>query len=73
MKIDKKMLDKVLMLNDDQLWKAMQLVAAKSGLNTAKEIKRPQDMSKIRNTLSQINDEDILRIAELLKKGKNNG
>ena len=72
-KIDKKLLDKVLTLNDDQLWKAIQLVAAKSGLNTAKDIKRPQDMSKIRNTLSQINDEDISRITELLKKGKSNG
>ena len=73
MKIDKKMLDKVLTLNDDQLWKAIQLVASKSGLNTVKNLERPKDMSKIRTTLSGINDDDITRISELLKKGKSNG
>lgn len=73
MKIDKKILDKVLTLNDDQLWKAIQLVATKSGLNTAKKLERPKDMSKIRATLSGINDDDITRISELLKKGKSNG
>ena len=73
MKIDKKMLDKVLSLNDDQLWKAIQLVATRSGLNTVGKLEQPKDMSKIRTTLSGINDEDISRISELIKKGKNNG
>ena len=73
MKIDKKMLDQILTMNDDQLWKTIQLVASKSGLNSAKKLERPKDMSKIRNTLSEINDEDISRIGELIKKGKNNG
>ncbi len=73
MKIDKKMLDQILTMNDDQLWKTIQLVASKSGLNSAKNLERPKDMSKIRNTLSEINDEDISRIGELIKKGKNNG
>lgn len=73
MKIDKKMLDQILTMNDDQLWKTIQLVASKSGLNSAKNLERPKDMSKIRNTLSEINDEDISRISELIKKGKNNG
>ena len=73
MKIDKKMLDQILTMNDDQLWKTIQLVASKSGLNSAKNLERPKDMSKIRNTLSEINNEDISRIGELIKKGKNNG
>ena len=73
MKIDKKMIDKVLSLNDEQLWKAIQLVASKSGLNTVKNLEKPKDMSKIRSTLSGLNDEDITRVTELIKKGKNNG
>lgn len=73
MKIDKKMIDKVLSLNDEQLWKTIQLVASKSGLNTVKNLEKPKDMSKIRSTLSGLNDEDITRVTELIKKGKNNG
>ncbi|MBO5262182.1 MAG: hypothetical protein J6B45_03960 [Clostridia bacterium] len=73
MKIDKKMLDKVLTLNDDQLWKAIQLAASKSGLNNVKNLEKPRDMSKLRNTLSGLTDSDIARVTELLKKGKDNG
>ena len=73
MKIDKKVLDKVLTLNDEQLWKAIKLVASKSGLSTVKSIEQPKDMSKIRSALSNINDDDISRISEIMKKGKSNG
>ena len=73
MKIDKNMIDKVLALNDEQLWKAIQLVASKSGLNTIGKLEQPKDMAKFRAALSGINDEDISRISELIKKGKNNG
>ena len=73
MKIDKKVLDKILTLNDEQLWKAIQLVASKSGLSSIKDIEQPKDMSKIRSTLSKINDDDISQISELIKKGKTNG
>lgn len=72
MKIDKKMLDAVLKLNDDQLWKAIVLVASKSGFDI-KQSKQPKDMSKLRATLSNLTDEDISRVSELLKKGNKNG
>lgn len=73
MKLDKKMLDKALALNDEQLWKAIQLVASKSGLNSIKNLEKPKDMSKIRNTLAGINDDDIARVTEIIRKGKHNG
>ena len=73
MKIDKKTIDKVLSLNDDQLWKTIQLVASKSGLSIAKGLERPKNMTKLRNTLAGLNDDDIARVTELIKKGKNNG
>lgn len=73
MKIDKKMIDRVLSLNDEQLWKTIQLVASKSGLNTVKNLEKPKDMTKIRNTLSSLSNEDIARVTEILKKGKGNG
>ena len=68
MKIDKKMIDKVLKLNDEQLWGAIQLFARKSDVETLKSMEKPNDMSKIRSALSSLNDEDIDKIAEMLKK-----
>lgn len=71
MKIDKKTVDKILTLNDDQLWKIIQAVASKSGVD--KNLDRPKDMSKIRSTLSSLSEDDITRITELFKKGKLDG
>ncbi len=70
MKIDKKTIDKVLKLNDDGLWSVIQMIIAKSGVSSLKNIERPKDMSKIRDTLSKLTDEDIERAMLLLKKGK---
>ena len=73
MKIDKKTIDMVLKLNDEQLWKTIQLVAKKSGISSAKGMEMPKNMDKIRATLSSLEDKDIERVTELLKKGKKNG
>ncbi|MBO5440659.1 MAG: hypothetical protein J6A53_08400 [Clostridia bacterium] len=70
MKIDKKTIDKVLKLNDDGLWSVIQMIIAKSGVSSLKSIERPKDMSKIRDTLSKLTDEDIERAMQILKKGK---
>lgn len=73
MKIDKKTIDRVLTLNDDQLWKIIETVASKSGISKDKALERPKDMTKIRNTLSGLSEEEITRITELFKKGKIDG
>ncbi len=71
MKIDKSTIDKVLKMNDDQLWKTIQYVAKKSGNVSVSELERPKDMSKIRQTLSALSDEDIQNAIEMMKRGKN--
>lgn len=71
MKIDKKNVDKILTLNDDQLWKIIQAVASRSGID--KSLERPKDMTKIRTTLSSLSEDDVTRITELFKKGKIDG
>ena len=73
MKIDKKTIDSILKLNDDQLWAVIQMLLTRSGYDNLKGIKRPEDMSVIRKTLANLNDTDIERAMELLKKGKSNG
>lgn len=73
MKIDKNTIDKVLTMNDEQLWKTIQYVANKSGNKEFMNLKKPDDMTKIRQTLSTISDEDINKAINSLKRGKENG
>lgn len=73
MKIDKKTIDNLLKLNDDQLWGVMKFMLSRSGYDNLKGIERPKDMSALRSTLSSMNEQDLSRAMELLKKGKGNG
>ena len=70
MKIDKKTIDMVLKLNDDALWSVIKKVISKSGVSSLKNMEKPKDMSKIRQTLSNLTDEDIEKAAMLLRKDK---
>ena len=71
MKIDKKTIDSVLKMNDDQLWRVIQYVAKKSGQDDVSEMKRPSDMSKIRKTLSSLTDSEIESAIKAMKEKKN--
>lgn len=73
MKIDKGTVDKVLKMDDDQLWKVISYVAKKSGASGFEELSRPNDMTKIRATLASLTDEDIQNAMNKMKRGKNNG
>jgi len=73
MKIDKKTIDNLLKLNDDQLWGVIKIMLSRSGYENLKSVERPKDMNALRSTLSSLNEDDISRAMELLKKGKNNG
>lgn len=70
MKIDKNTIDKVLAMNDEQLWKTIQYVAKKSGKEEFSSLQKPNDMTKIRQTLSMLSDEDIQKAMDALKRGK---
>ncbi len=70
MKIDKKTIDMVLKLNDDALWSVIKKVISKSGVSSLKNMEKPKDMSKIRQTLSNLTDEDIEKATMLLRKDK---
>ena len=73
MKIDKKTIDSILKLNDDQLWNVISIMISKSGNKDLKEIKRPSDMTALRKMLSSMSDSDIEKAMALLKKEKTNG
>ena len=70
MKIDKRVIDKLLKLNDDQLWSIIQATAARSGIE--KKLNKPNDMTKVRKTLTTIDEADLDKVTDLLKRGLEN-
>ncbi len=72
MKIDKNTIDRVLKMNDDQLWKTIQYVAKRSGQENFAHMEKPTDMSKVRQALSVLSEEDIQRAVNMMKRSNKN-
>lgn len=69
MKFDKKMIDKILLLDDESLWGVIKMVAAKTGNESFKSLERPSNMEKFRQTLAGLNEVDLDRATEILNRG----
>ena len=72
MKIDKSTIERVLNMNDEQLWKTIQYVARKSGQEELYKMDMPSDMTKVRQALSMLSEEDIQRAVSMMKRGGKN-
>lgn len=66
MKIDKKTLDMLSSLPDDKLWQMMRIVSASMGASLPDKMPEAQKMSGLRAALSDVNDGDLDRAAELI-------
>ena len=66
MKIDKNMISMLLKMNDDKLWSTIKFAISRSGTDALKDIKRPEDMTKLREVLANLTDADIERVTALL-------
>lgn len=73
MKLDKKSLDKLLSLNDDQLRRVLSGLLAEYGIDPATVPLAQFDMGRLRATLAQATDEDIKRFTDMLSGGKGKG
>lgn len=69
MKIDKNTINMLLKMSDDKLWSTLKFAFSRSGTDVMKDVKRPDDMTKIRELLAGLTDSDIERVSELLGKG----
>ncbi|MBQ8738406.1 MAG: hypothetical protein IJZ04_02790 [Clostridia bacterium] len=69
MKIDKNTINMLLKMSDERLWSTLRFALSRSGNDFVKDLKRPDDISKLREVLSRLTDEDIERVSELLSKG----
>ena len=70
MQLDKRTLQKMLSLNDEQLTAVIRTLAENSGLDLAGFNIRPDDINSIRTALSGATDEDLARAAEQLRDFK---
>ena len=70
MQLDKNTLSKMLSLDDASLWQAIVLIAKESGFDLSKKSMRPEDLAKLRATLSGASEEDIRRAAAQLEAHK---
>lgn len=66
MQLDKKTLDRLLKLNDDQLRLLLARLLAEYGVDPAVVPLAGMDVSKLREVLSSATDEDIGRFMQLL-------
>ncbi len=72
MKIDKKTLDMIAALPDEQLWSMVKLVSGNLSLGD-KRMPTKSEIANIRLALSSIGDSDIKRATEIFELYKNGG
>ena len=73
MQLDRKSLDRLLALNDEQLRRVLAGLLTEYGIDPASVPLAQFDMSKLRATLQQATDEDIKRFTAMLSKGRGKG
>ena len=67
MQLDRKMLDRLLALNDRQLEMVIEKLASEYGLDLSRFQVREGDMESLRRAIRNASDDDLLSITEQLK------
>ena len=65
MKLDKKMLDRLLNMNDEQLAAVIRSIATESGIDPARLGINPENVQSIRQALGMATDEDLQKMGEV--------
>ena len=65
MQIDKKMLDRLLTMNDEQLGELIKRIAAESGIDPAMLGINPENIQSIRSALGSANEQDIRQLNQV--------
>lgn len=73
MRLDKRALERLLTLNDEQLKQVIEKLAADSGLNLGALNISTADIARLRTALSGADEGDVTRLAQQLKSMKQPG
>lgn len=76
MKVDKEKLDKLLAMNDEELWEQIRRIAQDHGISLPSRAPEPSEMQKLRGAVShgaRVNLARAIKIINDHKKGQENG
>ena len=73
MQIDRKSLERLLMLNDRQLAAMIKRIAGEGGIDLSSFNVNPADLDSVRRALRGATDEDLLNITKQYEQMKKNG
>ena len=71
MQLDPAMLQKVLSMNDGDLWKTVAMIASQNGLDLPQKTPATEEMQKLRRALASVTDQDMADAARLVQEFKN--
>ena len=72
MQIDRKMLDRLLKMNDEQLGEVIETIAAEAGIDPATLGLDPRNVQNLRRALGSANDSDLRQINAIYESFKQN-
>lgn len=72
MQIDRKMLDRLLMMNDEQLGEVVRTIAAEAGIDPAVLGLNPQNIQSIRQALGSATENDLQQLNNVYDAYKQN-
>lgn len=70
MQLDRKSLERLLMLSDRQLQAVIERLAAEYGLDLSKFQVRPGDMEGLRRAIRNASDQDLIELTKQLNQGR---
>lgn len=73
MKIDKKTIDMLSAMPDENLWKVICALGSASGIDLSKMSVSKGDMARLRDALGQMTEADVGKAAELIRSFKQSG
>ena len=71
MKLDKRMVNRLLAMNDEQLAEVIKSIATESGIDPALLGLNPNNIQSIRQALGMAGDEDLKKMGEIYQTYKN--
>ena len=72
MQLDRKKLDRLLSMNDEQLAQVIRTVAAEAGIDAAALGLNPENVAALRQALSGAGDDDIAQLNEIYHSYRKN-
>ncbi|MCQ2423993.1 MAG: hypothetical protein MJ088_03740 [Clostridia bacterium] len=65
MKLDKKQLDHLASLPDDQLWRTLRMLTPHLGVELTEKARQPEKLARLRAAMRSMTEADVERLSEI--------